>query len=45
MLFGVVPKEDVFVEYVGRCTERPAFRRTTELDERFVAEAEKQAAS
>ena len=44
MLFGVVPKEDVFVEYVGRCTERPAFRRTTELDERFVAEAEKQAA-
>jgi glutathione S-transferase len=35
LLFGAVPKEGVFVEYVGRCTERPAFRRTTEIDERF----------
>jgi glutathione S-transferase len=36
MLFGLVPQESVIVEYVTRCTERPAFRRTSEIDERYV---------
>ena len=46
MLFGSIPKEDVFVEYVAPMhgpPRLPPHRRN--LDERFVAQAQKQAAS
>jgi glutathione S-transferase len=40
MLFGIVPKEGVIADYVARCTDRPAFRRMSEIDERFIREQE-----
>ena len=40
MLFGIVPKEGVIADYVARCTDRPAFHRMSELDERFIREQE-----
>ena len=42
---GRIPKEGVMADYVARCTDRPAFRRCAEIDERFVAQAQNQAAS
>jgi glutathione S-transferase len=32
MLFKVIPERPEFAAYVGRLTERPAFKRATELD-------------
>jgi hypothetical protein len=32
MLFKLIPERPEFAAYVGRLTERPAFKRATELD-------------
>jgi glutathione S-transferase len=40
MLFGLIQREGVILEYVTRCTDRPAFRRTSEIDERYVEQQE-----
>ncbi|WP_407160662.1 glutathione S-transferase family protein [Bradyrhizobium sp. STM 3557] len=38
MMFGLVPKNDVFVGYTERITSRPAFKRVTEEDARMAAQ-------
>ncbi|MGY4157036.1 glutathione S-transferase [Bradyrhizobium sp. USDA 4461] len=37
MMFGIVPKRDVFVRYVERITARPAFQRITAADQDMAA--------
>jgi hypothetical protein len=32
MLFKLIPERSEFAAYVARLTERPAFKRATELD-------------
>jgi glutathione S-transferase len=38
MMFGLVPKKDVFVRYAERITSRPAFRRITAADVEMAAQ-------
>ena len=38
MMFGLVPKKDVFVRYVERITSRPAFQRINAADEEMAAQ-------
>jgi len=38
MMFGVVPKKDVFVRYSERITSRPAFQRITAADAEMAAQ-------
>ncbi|WFU72017.1 glutathione S-transferase family protein [Bradyrhizobium sp. CB2312] len=38
MMFGIVPKKDVFVRYAERMTSRPAFQRITAADDEMAAE-------
>ena len=36
--FGTIPKRLEFETYAGRCMDRPAYRRATELDDALAAE-------
>lgn len=38
MMFGLVPKKDVFVRYAERITSRPAFQRITAADAEMAAQ-------
>ena len=38
MMFGIVPKKDVFLRYAERMTTRPAFQRITAADEEMAAQ-------
>ncbi|WP_166299170.1 glutathione S-transferase family protein [Bradyrhizobium sp. 2S1] len=38
MMFGIVPKRDVFVRYAERITARPAFVRISEADDEMAAQ-------
>ncbi|CCE07882.1 glutathione S-transferase [Bradyrhizobium sp. STM 3843] len=38
LMFGLVPKRDVFVSYAERMTARPAFQRVKAADEEMVAQ-------
>ncbi|GEP12476.1 glutathione S-transferase family protein [Methylobacterium gnaphalii] len=38
MMFGIVPKKDVFVRYSGRITSRPAFQRINAADAEMAAQ-------
>lgn len=38
MMFGIVPKKDVFVRYSERITSRPAFKRITAADELMASQ-------
>lgn len=37
MMFGLVPKKDVFVRYAERITQRPAFQRISAADDEMAA--------
>jgi glutathione S-transferase len=37
MMFGIVPKRDVFVRFAERITSRPAFQRVTAADQEMAA--------
>jgi glutathione S-transferase len=37
MMFGLVPKKDVFVRYAERITSRPAFQRVNAEDDEMAA--------
>ena len=43
MMFGIVPKKDVFVRYAERMTSRPAFQRITAADDEMAAQHAKAA--
>jgi glutathione S-transferase len=43
LMFGLVPKRPVFVDYAARMADRPAARRVTERDAALAAEHEAQA--
>lgn len=45
MMFGLVPKRDVFTRYSGRITSRPAFQRITSEDAAMAAQHEAAAAT
>lgn len=45
MMFGLVPKSDVFTRYSGRITSRPAFQRITSEDAAMAAQHEAAAAT
>lgn len=36
--FGILPQQGLIADYVARLTARPAFRRASELEARYVAE-------
>lgn len=36
--FGTIEKRQAFVDYVGRLSERPAYKRATEIDDALVRE-------
>lgn len=38
MMFGIVPKKDVFVRYAERMTSRPAFQRINAADDEMAAQ-------
>ncbi len=38
MMFGIVPKKDVFVRYAERITSRPAFQRISAADAEMAAQ-------
>ncbi|MGJ4891281.1 glutathione S-transferase family protein [Bradyrhizobium sp. HKCCYLRH3099] len=38
MMFGIVPRKDVFVRYAERITQRPAFQRVTASDVEMAAQ-------
>ncbi|WP_076864146.1 glutathione S-transferase family protein [Bradyrhizobium mercantei] len=38
MMFGIVPKRDVFVRYAERIAARPAYQRITETDDEMAAQ-------
>jgi len=38
MMFGLVPRKDVFVAYAERMTSRPAFQRITAADAEVAAQ-------
>ena len=38
MMFGLVPKKDVFVRYAERITSRPAFQRINAADDEMAAQ-------
>ncbi|MDH2386611.1 glutathione S-transferase family protein [Bradyrhizobium sp. CER78] len=38
MMFGIVPKRDVFVRYAERITARPAFERISKADDEMAAQ-------
>lgn len=38
MMFGLVPKKDVFVRYTERVTARPAFQKVTKADEEMATQ-------
>lgn len=38
MMFGIVPKKDVFVRYSERITARPAFQRVNAADDQMAAQ-------
>ena len=38
MMFGLVPKNDVFVRYAERITSRPAFQRINAADDEMAAQ-------
>jgi glutathione S-transferase len=44
MMFGMVPKRPVFVDYAARIASRPAARRVEERDAALAAEHEAAAA-
>jgi len=40
MMFGLVPKKDVFVRYAERITARPAFQLISKADDEMAAQHE-----
>ncbi|OOR09222.1 glutathione S-transferase, partial [Bacillus mycoides] len=38
MMFGIVPKRDVFVRYAERIAARPAFQRIAKADDELAAQ-------
>jgi glutathione S-transferase len=38
MQFGVIEKRPAFTDYVGRITDRPAYKRAVEIDDTLIAE-------
>jgi glutathione S-transferase len=38
MMFGLVPRKDVFAAYAERITSRPAFQRINAADEEMAAQ-------